>query len=571
MKKKFPRLFVHFAVYMFCSTPSFAQEIICEGELELLKNAQDKISVEKVKLNKDGSYTLYAFSQLQQPGGGDEAGYTPALIVYHLNEQLQLRKKESISYHPANPSATLKKPGTVDFMKEKEKSFQEMQQLYPEFYQSAKKEENYFYTPGYLMGKPVVVRSGIHFEYDILSNSFTEIVNQKSIPLETPLYENGSVFIHDEIKINPQAALISMVLSNHQAGQNAGQMLFLNQTLVSCNLEGKQLSRYHLAFEYPSEVRFHQFVQDQEGKNKGVVYVFGPARRFGFKMTDPDPHNYQLVMMDTRGRLIVDHKFRYGVGGGASEPFYAAAHDEQIWMLGKGQGANPDFHLFVFDSTGLKSATLIDPEMLYSKTTGDYDLSIKKDYYSSFHPKGFTVQEDGGVLVYGEHRSTAVNAKVNPSTGEKISAVYEYPSYTFLQFDKDGGFLRNFVVGKKDGGDVLKSSEIKHLNSGAGKVHFLLTEALEKKQALHNYQKFYTGNKGVKINKNYVGNVESSTLLSLDLAAGNVEALSMEDDLININGQGHYIFNPVKKELLLLGKAGDGESPVRILFKKVKL
>ena len=572
MGNKFTGLFSVLVLQLCCFTSLFAQEIVYEGELEFANESpENKISIDKVRLNKDGSFTLYAFAQFRDSTARN--GYLPALRVCYLNERLQLQKKIDEKFIPENQWVEVRKAGAGSSGTDRKtgKSFREMVKAYPDFYQTRKKAESHSYTAAYLADKPTILKKTISYEYDSWSHTFIESVKQQNVPLEMPVYESAAVFVHDEIKVDQQAGLISMVLSGRQEGENASQLLYLNQTIVNCNLEGKQLNRYHLAFEYPSEIRLHQFMQDQDGKTRAVAYIFGPARRFGFKMTDPDPHNYRIVAINKRGERILDHNFRYGIGGGASVPFYVAIHNNQVYVLGKGHGRNPDYHLFIFDKEGLKKATLIDPDMLYSKTSGDHDLGIRKDYASTFLPFGFVVQEDSGILFYGEHRSTARNAKIDPATGEKTSAIYEYPSYTFLHFDREGNFQRNYVVEKGAACEDLKSAKIKLISADKNKVSFWLTEALEKEQPLMEHQNFLTANQGATVKKNYSGSLETSTLLTIDLEAEHLKELKLGNGFINLDGQEYYIFDPVRKELLLIGKAESQELPLKLLFKKLKL
>ena len=82
-----------------------------------------------------------------------------------------------------------------------------MVKAYPDFYQSCSKAESYSYTAGYLLDKPAVFKKTISYEYNSWSNTFAEHVKQQSIPLEIPVYENGSVFVHDELKQTSRPAL----------------------------------------------------------------------------------------------------------------------------------------------------------------------------------------------------------------------------------------------------------------------------------------------------------------------------------------------------------------------------
>ena len=573
MENKFKGLFVALVLQFCCFTTLLAQEIVFEGELEFATASHDKVSIDQIRLHKDGAFTLYAFSQIKDSTARNETGYLPALQVFCINDKLQLQKKFSEIYAPEDQVTAVRKlsPARSGAAKKAGKSLGEMVKAYPDFYQSCRKADSCSYTAGYLFDKPAVFKKTISYEYDSWSNTFAEHVKQQSIPLEIPVNENGSVYVHDEIKTDQQAGLSSMILSERHEGEDSYQLLYLNQTIVNCNLEGKQLSRYHLAFEYPSEIRLHQFMKDQNGDSKGVAYIFGPARRFGFKMNDPDPHNYQIVIFNNKGERTLDHKFRYGIGGGASVPFYVATHNKLVYVLGKGHGKNPDYHLFIFDKEGLKKATLIDQEMLFSKTSGDYNLGIRKDYASNFLPFGFVVQEDGSVVFYGEHQNTVKNTKIDPATGKKVPAVYEYPSYTFLQFDKEGNFLRNYVMEKGAGSNDLRSAKIKLLASDKDRIYFWVTEALEKKQPLMDYQKFYVGHQGRTVNKNYAGQVETSTVFTIDLQAEKIKELKIGGGFVHLEGQEHCVFDPARKELLLIGRAEDQSVSLKILMKKLKL
>ncbi|WP_017732136.1 hypothetical protein [Nafulsella turpanensis] len=548
------------------SFSAFAQTVVGEKELELLYNSRDKVSVEEVRLNQDGTYTIIAFSQKeasvlsQGSHGAPVKNWIPALHLFQLDSSLQLISRSELSYlaaghgqdsvaggSPANESEILRSASG-----------------------KYKPTEHSYEVAHFLNGKPIISRTSTLFTYDPLSNAFLESKKENKIMVEVPPLSRGSLYIHEEIKTEKEAGLLSMVMGEKLKTDSLNLSHYRQQSIIITSLKGQLLSQHPLRFEYPMELRLHQFVKNQEGLVTGIIYIFGSARRFGKKGAAPDPTTYQVVMLDTLGQKRFQHTFRYGSPENTSEPIFAAAKGDSIYIFGKGVGRKPDYHLLLFDQRGLKKEVLINPDLLFEKTRGDYRLGISKEYASNFEPAGFRITSGGGIVFYGEHQYTEEPERILPHRREPLPARCRYSSYAFLHFDEQVNFIRNEVVPKAAGADVSSRADIRFLSERNGRLCFLLKEVGRNKHQPLDYQLFACAEEGQIVKKNFSESKESFALISLPLDSGQAKLLRLKENFIGLGEERLLVYNDTKGELLLLGRPREQKIPVKILLKKIK-
>lgn len=549
----------------FIPSPLFAQVIVSESVLELAAGKDDKIAVEELQLNPNGSFTLYAF--VQQPVTPSTC--RPALQIYALDSLLKLRETKTIPYTLSEPEEQGGKiVGSSGWkgVRKPEDPYQKLLAAHPSFYQTRKQADNFYEAVRNQQGQALIRHIRQSYSYDSLSHSFFAHKKEQIFSMALGAFADRSLYIHDEIKINGEKGIVSMVVGE-LVQEDEQTVPYREQTILLSRLKGEVMGMYDLSFDYPMEVRLQQYVYDHNKKWKGVAYIFGPARRFGKWETDPDPTNYQLVVLDTLGAKILHHAFRYGGQDRASEPFFVSAMDEAFYFLGKGVGRKPDYHLFVFDSAGLKKQTLINPDELYEKTLGPYEKGLHNEYSSNFVPAGARHLPGGGFILYGEHRYTEAIAAGNPASNSFIPARFRYPAYVFLQFDKEGNFVHNYVVARQQ---EERPARMELLSATDEALQLLVHEPYAGKEELKGYQVFQTSDEKVTIYKNYQEEAETPLILSLHLQKKKTSVVRFTEGFVSIGEKGLFYYNPERKELLVAGKQLNHEGPLSIMLKKVR-
>lgn len=557
------------------STVSDAQEIICETEIEILSSKLEKVSVDKIELHKNGTCSVFTFTQREEKTTATGAtSFNPALVVYKFSDSLQLLKKAEEEVKPfkgKGENSKARQRGTVPSGKMEKVNI--AKSAYPDFYQYYREDEEIYAAADYLMGGPLISYTLLKYEYDWISNSFPIVKKEeKKIKMEVPTYPDGTFFIHDKILTKQELGLISLVAGNKKYVDSLKiHHHYRQQNLLSYNLEGKIVKQHLVSFEFPSELRLHQFVDDQYEECKGIVYVYGAARKFGFSTIDTDPTQYKIIWLDKQGDLLFEHSFNYGSRGSLAEPFYAAAYQDQLFVLGKGLGNEPDYHLMIFNAHGLQSLVRIDPDLLYSQNVGGYKHSLHHAHNSHFEPQGFRVLENGDLIFYGEHRYTLKSARFDPDTNQQLAAEYQYRSFAFLHFNKEGDFIKNYVMPRGDISNLLKPATINFLTEKEEQLQFLLAEPRLGDQLLAEHQIFITSLGRGSICKNCEETPEAPIILRLNLQKEQIHDLRFPEEVVNLQGQPFYILNQNKSELLWVGKSTLSELPVKLYLKKIKL
>lgn len=613
MKKKFT-LFAGSLLVLAILLPETApaQQITYEAELELLAGEQDKISIEKVQLHKDGTLTILGLGQrlgqLLKPGeeiaykNGGATAYYPALLKYHLSESLQLKSKVQENYHLSSLSGPEEDPSPYLLINsaneilgesKTDKTFDRLQAEYPEIYARQKPEKHSYNMAEYMLAGPLLAHTTVSYRYELLSNSFPGTRREEIVPLQFPAEDRKILYVHDRIKIHERAGLVSMVSGLKQDDEQS-YAHYRNQHLRLYSLKGSLLSQYALAFDYPSEMRLHEFVTDQAGQEAGIVYVFGAARRYGKQYTDPDPTNYEIVYLDSGQKEKFRHKYRYGSAHTASEPFFATVNKEQLLVLGKGVGKEPDFHLLIFDKDGLKKTTRIDQSVFYENNVGDYKSGLGQGYASQYLVAGSKVLADGSIVFFGEHRTLKTPAGHVLQADRQSTAAYEYHSYVFLHFNPAGDLMGNYVLERAENNCSSRSARIELLSAEKGKLQLMVVEpgsdgprqagprpvagglSGSAKGELADRAALATGYPEEKDidtgreSKSYPDRQSISAVVSIDVVNRALNVLRMSDGFHILNEHG-LLHDPLRKELVLVGTSANKHALQRLIIKKIKL
>lgn len=542
-----------------CSFSARAQKVISENELDLYKDSLHTISVEEVEVNPDGTYTLYAFSQEERNGSFQETEVEKAqakvssCIILQLDSNLRL-------LNPAKES----------FITTEQQSGMPVKEdtIFLPAWMTQKAAEHDYSVAHQLGGKPVISHTSTHFTFDTVNYHLKERKREEKIVVEVPAMPIGSLYLHEKVRIGKKSGLLSMVAGEKLETDSLNLSHYQQQIIVNTTLEGKIIRQHPLSFDFPMELRLHQFVNDQEGGAAGIVYVFGAARRFGRKGASPEPTLYQIVVLDASGQKRFQHSYRYGTSKNTSEPIYAAVKGDSLYVLGKGVGRNPDYHLLLFDQTGLKKQVLINPDLLFEKTRGDYRKALSYGYAGNFKPAGFRFSEEGGIVFYGEHQYMVTPESIHPESQELLPAKYRYNSFAFLCFDKEGNFSRNEVVPKRSGTDINREAGIRFLSDREGRLCFLLREpGLTESRPMDDEPFDQTNGRRVMKSSEVV---ETFSVFSLPLDSSKAGFICFQDYFIAPGDDGLQKYCEEKGELLLIGRSPEQNSAGKILLKRIK-
>lgn len=458
-------------------------------------------------------------------------------------------------------------------------SLSSLQTEFPDIFVRPKPEKHEYEPATYELAGPLLTHTTIQYSYGPDSNSMLSTKSEKIIPLQFPVEDRKTLYVHDRIKVQQQAGLVSMV-SGQKLDDQQSYNHYKQQQLRLYNLQGRLLNQHTLSFDFPLEVRLHEFVKNEDGVEAGIAYVFGAARRYGQQLTVPDPADYELFYLDREGREQFRHRYQYGSACTASEPFYATAVRDQLLILGKGIGKKPDFHLLIFDKDSLLRATRIDQSVFYENIVGDYSLSLEQSYASQYLVADSKVLEDGSIIFLGEHRTLVEGANWSFRTNKQSKTGYNYKAYVLLHFSQEGDLIANYVLERGRESLVDHPAAIRLLAADTGSLHLVFSEprpaqkraetSLRTTEKSPAADKFAGSADGRRLLKNYPDRQLAPVVVSIGLDARKLNILRFPDSFLSLD-EWRLLHDPKTKELLLVGTSPNKLASQKLIIKKIRL
>jgi hypothetical protein len=418
-----------------------------------------------------------------------------------------------------------------------DKNWPEVAQLMPRSFQSVKKETESFYN--YVL-EPSLFGTTLRevvtkYSFDPIRNKLVaQKPEQNPVKLKMPEADGKYNFDVYYLKDNKRKMVVTVAqILKKGEGKFYGMQ---NRKFVTLNGAGEVLSSFDYQTTFPRSLMFAgplgmSATDTLSTFEDGGIFVFGRVLGGG-KSNDPDPLNYDYVITGPAGQLVSKGTFKFGAEKRDLEPVYAYKKDDKIYLLAKGVGKDtPGYAVLTFDQNGLIGTKEYASDKLKAATFGPYDKGITTNYGRLLQVTNHINLGDGGALICGESYEdiTPVGASF---TDPKVR---EYYSQVFLQLDKDGTIVKNYVLEKTDKETRKLYTKQNLLSDKSNKFFFASEERLQ--------------------------STVYPILTVVDLNAGSAQRISLKtDDVYNVDNAVVYKHYPDLNKVIFLGRSADKDN-----------
>jgi hypothetical protein len=498
----------------------------------------------------DGSFTIYGqldrgVSILNVKGGkklsvvsGGTTTMLPAVAVATIKGGQTELKLENINLQTVPNSGFEGKPyeatqlGTQKTIgtDKTDKPMSELQAAYPRSFPKAPKTEEFHNVSVDPSMSGVMVRiTTTPYTLDGVA-SIPTADKQTSKIFKVALPEFDGKYIGDvQILKDNKRKLLTMSVGAAKKGDGKFSNM-INKKIITVDSQEKITNSFDVTFAFPRALMFAQplgrsAADTVSSYEQGGLFIYG--RVFGGgKNNDPDPTNYEYVMVDGNGALVNKGTFKFGTEKRDLSPVYAYKANEKIYVLAKGIGKdNPNYAVLVFDNTGLVETREYPGDVLKGLTAGPYDKGITTNYARSLMVTNHVKLEDGSVLLCGEayEDATPVGA---PFGSPKV---FNYMSQIFLLLDAQGNLKSNIVAEKAE--DARTGYSYQNLvGTPGGKVLF--------------------------VGSKKSGDQVSPVMTLVDPASKSATTKALKDDeILTVDGNVVYRYLPEQGEIIFVGEA----------------
>lgn len=200
---------------------------------------------------------------------------------------------------------------------------------------------------------------------------------------------------------------------------------------------GRMLNSFEIHLPFPRNLSgsFPVRSKTDPAKVVGKAFVFERMLMFGKKYNDPERNNFDLVICDNAGKLLVCKTFKVGDANGTFLiPYYAVEENNKIWLLAQVGGRQ----------SGLVITTVTYDGALDSKIIARKDITPRQLYENNERPSpreefegrgltfgpggkfagmGHVVAANGDLLIWGR----SVGEVIDPDYKPKDPQVVEFP------------------------------------------------------------------------------------------------------------------------------------------------
>lgn len=499
-----------------------------EGSFTIYGQLDRLVSILNVKEGKKlslvsggGKYLLPAVTIATVKGGKTE------LTLENINLQsIPNSGFDDGKPYEATQDGTMKKIGSD----KTDKPMSELQAAYPRAFPSVQKTEAFHNVSLDPSMSGVIMRiTSVPYSFDGVRGAF--VLDKKTTKaFKVALPEVDGKYISDVqiLKDNNRKLLCTSVGTAKKGEGRFSNMI--NKKIITVNSEEKIINSFDVTFAFPRQLMFAQplgrsATDTVSTFEQGGIFIYG--RVFGGgKSNDPDPTNYEYIMVDGNGALVSKGVFKYGTEKRDLTPQYAYKANDKLYLLAKGVGKDsPSYAILVFDNSGLIETREYPFESLKGMTVGPYEKGITTNYGRSIVVTNHINLADGGVLLCGEAYEDATPMGAPMGSPKVLS----YLSQVFLLLDAQGNLKNNYVVEKKD----------------------------ETSRNTYNYQSFVgaPGNKAVLVGSEKSGEQTYPVMTVIDLGAKNARRIALKDDeILSIDGNIVYRYFPEQGEIIFVGE-----------------
>jgi len=533
---------------------SYGQEKIKQFGLKVADNAGSSFYFSDLEYPADGTLSVYGrlwrFGTLSAMQNGKKTDHgsgntlIPSVAAFTIVDN-----KVSVSQDYINlqsfPKSDMKgyeykviDPSSKEqFASSADKSAEELKLKYPKSFPAAKEETQNFYNYQLQVSlfKTTVLEVETKYVIDAVRNKLiAETPKRTVIDPKLPEADGKYLFEGPYFKDNKRK-MIACVAGVAKKGESKFYSM-QNRKVLTFGGNGDLITSFDVQFTYPRSLLFAaplgiSATDTVSTFEDGGIFIFGKVFGAG-KNNDPDPTNYDYVIVDAQGKLQSKGTFKFGADKRDLSPLYAYKKDNKIIVFAKGVGKDlPGYALLSFDDSGFLQAKEYPAVQLKAITFGPYDKGITTNYGRLFLPTNHINLQNGGILLGGEayEDETPVGASFSDPK------VRSYSSQVFLYIDKEGNLVKNMVVEKTEADSKKIFTRQLLLEEKNSKLAFVSEE---------------------KIGKN-----NFPILTVVDPLNGTARKVSLkQDNIYNIDGDIIFRFFPERSEVLFLGRNSDNDS-----------
>jgi len=489
-----------------------------------------------LSVTKDGKKTDHGSGNTMVPSlvaiTAASSGTTSIAQDYINLQSIEWANMKGYEYKAADPTSN------EVFASSQDKSFDEVLLKYPKAYRSAKEETESFYNYSLeiaAFGGTRILESVTKYKFDRVRNKLVaEKPEQNWITPKMPEIDGKYLYEGFYFKDNKRK-MVSCVAGVAKKGESKFYSS-QNRKIVTVASNGDLINSIDLQYTYPRSLIFASALgmsatDTLSTFEEGGIFIFGKMFGGG-KNNDPDPTNYDFVVVGPQGELVSKGSFKFGLEKKTLEPVYAYKKENKIYVLAKGVGKeSPGYATLIFDNTGLTKTNEYATAQLKTMTVGPYDKGLTANYGRLLQVTNHFNLPDGGVLLCGEAYEdvTPLGASF---TDPKVR---EYYSQVFLYIDKDGNLVKNIVLEKTEPESRKGYTKQTLLQQKNGKFVFTSSEGS--------------------------GAGLYPILTVIDATAWTAKKTSLKrDDIYNVDGDIIYQNFPEKSKVVFLGRNLDKDS-----------
>ena len=493
---------------------------------------------------------LYRMGALSATQNGQKTNHNngnmmvPSAVIYNIKDnkvsaEQEFMNLQSVKYADMQGyDYVAVDPETKEqFASSKDRHWTDIKISMPRVFENVKEETESFYNyelvPS-LFGT-TINETIIKYQFDPIRNKLTALKPERNvIKPQTPEADGKYLFEGFTFKDNKRK-MIACVAQIAKKGEGKFYPM-QNRKVVTVNSGGELISSFDYQTTFPRNLMFAgalgmSATDTLSTFEDGGIFIFGRVLGGG-KNNDPDPLNYDYVIVGPQGQLVSKGTFKFGADKRDLQPVYAYKKDDKIFLLSKGVGRDmPSYAVLTFDQTGLIATKEYPSDKLKAATFGPYDKGITTNFGRLLQVTNHYNLADGGVLICGEayEDETPVGASF---TDPKIRG---YFSQVFLHIDKEGNLVKNFVMEKTDKETRKVFTKQNLLRQKDGKFAFVSEERTQ--------------------------NAIYPILSVIDLNAGTAQKISLKnDDVYDVDGAIIYRFYPEFSKVVFLGRSSDREN-----------
>lgn len=393
MKTK--KSFFSILAFILLSSSTFAQDNVGEPVKNAVIFGKEEdfraIKAEGIEYNNTtgniniGLTQVNSASKLKQSGmfvAGSSSTQYNQLLVFNFNSSLVSKGITAEAYTQAGGNLDNFNRKTMSTSQMLTKPFAEIVKSYPAFY-AVPANKIVTYSSPYLFGMTLQTKKfdeGLN-EYMSTGESKNLIISKKK-PSENVV--PSQIYSIDDINQNITTYF------GKKTEEKYSEYKYL--VFATYDQQGNMLNTCEASLPFPRNLAASMLLRSKTNPDEivGKAFFFKRMIMFGKKYNDPEKNNFEIVVLDNQGKLIIYKTFKVGDAEKSGfNPYYAMLDGTRVWVLGNYLNSNTyGFIIKTFGTDGSETTKEIDKEIINTKKL--YDKNVSKRSSNAFDGVGIT-------------------------------------------------------------------------------------------------------------------------------------------------------------------------------------